>query len=245
MYKIIFLLPLILLFRKCPSDTVTANSIIDQTIEVAGGEAYAKFKLEFDFRGRHYVTERDGYDFQYQRITTDSIGTTIDIYSSDAPFKRVINSEVIKISDTLAPRIENSINSVNYFVLLPYGLNDPAVNKAILGEVEINDTSYYKIQVDFNQEGGGKDFEDIYVYWINTESYKVDFLAYSFHVDGGGLRFREAYNERYINGLRFVDYYNYKPEDPDAELLELDVLFENGALKLLSKIETENIYFSQ
>jgi len=245
MNKYIFFITFLSLLFSCKSELPTAQSIVDGAIEVSGGDAYQKFDLEYDFRGRHYISKRDKGDFQYQRITKDSVGTTIDIYSSQSALSRTINDEHVKISDSLAARIENSINSVNYFVLLPYGLNDAAVNKEYLRKTTINEIAYHKIKVSFKQEGGGKDFDDIYVYWINTESSKIEYLAYSFHVDGGGLRFREAYNERYISGMRFVDYNNFKPNDPDADLFDLDVLFEKGELKLLSKIETENITVSQ
>jgi len=55
------------------------------------------------------------------------------------------------------------------------------------------------------------------------------------------MRFREAYNERYVKGIRFVDYNNYKPYNNNEKLLDLDRLFENNELKLLSKIETEKV----
>ena len=55
------------------------------------------------------------------------------------------------------------------------------------------------------------------------------------------MRFREAYNERYVNGLRFVDYNNFKSEDVSIQLFDLGKIFENNQLKLLSKIELENI----
>ena len=56
-----------------------------------------------------------------------------------------------------------------------------------------------------------------------------------------GTRFRGAYNERIVNGLRFVDYNNYKSGDESLDPLELDKAFETGKLKLLSKIELKNI----
>ena len=55
------------------------------------------------------------------------------------------------------------------------------------------------------------------------------------------MRFREAYNERYVNSLRFVDYNNYKAEGTKIKLTELGKAFENNQLKLLSKIELENV----
>ena len=95
--------------------------------------------------------------------------------------------------------------------------------------------------VSFTEEGGGTDFDDTFVYWIHKENYTVDYLAYQYAVDDGGIRFREAYNPRIVNGIRFVDYNNYKPETLDIPLTELDAQFEKGVLKLLSKIETESV----
>ena len=53
--------------------------------------------------------------------------------------------------------------------------------------------------------------------------------------------FREAYNERFVGGIRFVDYYNLKPKSKTSSILDIDELYGNGDLELLSKIELENI----
>lgn len=37
----------------------------------------------------------------------------------------------------------------------------------------------------------------------------MDFLAYEYNVNGGGVLFREAFNSRMIEGMRFQDYINY------------------------------------
>jgi hypothetical protein len=66
-------------------------------------------------------------------------------------------------------------------------------------------------------------------------------LAYDFYVNDGGVRFRVAYNERYIKGIRFVDYENYKPMDDVTTIDNIDAKYESGDLELLSKIELENI----
>jgi hypothetical protein len=143
----------------------------------------------------------------------------------------------------MIPRYSASVNSVHYFSLLPYSLNDPAVNKTYIGKTTINNLEYYKVKVTFDQEGGGQDYKDIFVYWINSESFKTDYLAYSYLELSGeiGLRFREAFNERYLEGIRFVDYKNYKPKNEGVLLKDLDIFLENNELKLLSKIELENI----
>ncbi len=53
----------------------------------------------------------------------------------------------------------------------------------------------------FNEDSGGDDFEDVFIYWFNTETYRMDYLAYEYHTDEGGMRFREAFNPREINGV--------------------------------------------
>jgi hypothetical protein len=138
-----------------------------------------------------------------------------------------------------------SVNSVLYFALLPYGLNDAAVNKSYLGESTIKAAAYHKIKVTFKQEGGGEDFQDIFIYWVNQQTSTVDYLAYSYAEDDGvGSRFREAYNVRNVNGVRFADYVNYKYEGSEFELADYDMAFEQEELKKLSVIELENVKVS-
>ena len=69
----------------------------------------------------------------------------------------------------------------------------------------------------------------------------LDYLAYSYRVNGGGMRFREATNERVVNGVRFVDYNNYKAKNASTKLENLDKAFENSELKKLSEINLENV----
>ena len=220
---------------------LTADEIIYKSIELAGGNKFEKSIIEFDFRDRHYYAKRKSGDFSLMRITVEVDKDSIfDILNNDG-FKRIGNNgEDIFLEDL--KKYSASVNSVHYFSTLPYGLNGEAVNKTLLGEEEINNKTYYKIKVTFNKEGGGEDYEDIFVYWVDKEFFKTQYLAYSYNEDDGvGMRFREAYNERYINGLRFVDYNNYKAEDLETKLTDLGKAFENNQLKLLSKIELENV----
>ena len=79
------------------------------------------------------------------------------------------------------------------------------------------------------------------MYWVHSENYTVDYLAYSYATDGGGIRFREAYNPRKVNGIRFVDYRNYKPNTLTVALEDLDDWFQADSLQLLSTIENTSI----
>ena len=228
---------------SCKKDTQpNVQDIIDKSIKVSGGDIITVSTLDFDFRDRHYKAVRNNGLFQLEREFKDSTNIIKDVYNNTA-YKRFVNNVAINVADTMAVKYTNSVNSVHYFIVLPYGLNDDAVIKNYVDKVRINEQSYHKIKVTFKEDGGGKDYEDVFVYWINTEDYKLDYLAYlTYNSDRTiDLRFREAYNERYVNGIRFVDYNNYKPESMDVDLLKLDSMFENKELILLSKIENKNI----
>lgn len=241
MKKLIYVLSIVTIIVSCKQEKqLNAQDIIDKSIEIQGGKSIAVSTIDFNFRDKHYKAIRNTGNFQLEREFTDSLDLIKDAYTN-TNFTRFVNNEAIVLADTMVNKYTNSVNSVHYFSMLPFGLNDAAVNKTYLKEVSIKEKKYHKIKVTFSQEGGGEDFEDVFVYWVNTENYKTEYIAYSYLTDGGGMRFREAYNERYVYGIRFVDYNNYKPVNKNADLLDLEILFEKGELKLLSKIETENI----
>ncbi len=240
----IALIPLILLFFACKQEIVqkkfSAQEIVDRSIEVCGGNFFENSVVTFDFRDRSYISDYRASPKTLVRILeTDTV--TIKDIRTNMGFQRFINDTLVTLGDSLANVYSNSVNSVHYFAKLPYGLNDISVNKKLLGETTIKGKGYYKIQVTFKQAGGGDDFEDIYVYWINKASFKPDYLGYDFKTDGGGTRFRAAFNERYIGGIRFVDYDNFKPKDVNANILIADSLFNHHNLELLSKIELVNV----
>ena len=234
----------LVLFYGCQEESKPdADAIVTKSIQVSGGDLIKRSTISFDFRDRHYSAKRDGNNVLLTRKTIQDLDTIIDELSSiDDKLNRFVNNEELIIEDSMAVKYKASVNAVHYFSLLPYKLNDPAVIKTYTGETIIKDQLYHKIKVTFEAEGGGEDFEDEFIYWINKETDKVDYLAYSYEEsDGVGYRFREAYNERYIEGIRFVDYNNYKPVIKEVILDSMDSYFKNNKLELLSKVELKNI----
>lgn len=220
--------------------TDKAQLIIDQAIKAHGGDRFDNMSLSFDFRDRHYTALRKNGSYEYTREFTDSLGRVKDVLSNEG-FYRMVNGNRVELPDEKANAYSNSVNSVIYFALLPFGLNDAAVNKEYMGEVKVKGQSYLKIKVTFDQEGGGSDHEDEYMYWIHPERHTVDYLAYSFSVNEGGMRFREARIVRNIKGILFADYVNYETVSDTIALEHLDTAFENAGLKKLSDINLENI----
>lgn len=241
MMKKLILLFVSVLFFSCQNsdDKLTADQVIDKAIEAAGGEKYEKASVKFEFRNKTYSSSRKDGLYEFTRTQIDSTGAEVkDVLNNDG-FKRYKGGQEQTLPDSLVTAYSESVNSVHYFVQLPYGLNDPAVIRQLKGVDTIRGKSYYEVQVTFKQEGGGADHEDIYMYWVNKEDFSVDYLAYRFYVNDGGIRFRAAVDPRTKKGIRFVDYINYKTNDLDTPLTELDDLYETGKLKKVSEIRNK------
>lgn len=219
---------------------LSAQDIIDKAITAHCIGNCEKSTITFKFRDINYKSIKNGGSYQYERVFTDSIYKVRDVLSNTG-FKRYINNTLAKVPDTMATKYANSVNSVHYFAQLPYGLNAEAAKKELLGEDTIKGKTYYEIGVTFKEEGGGADYQDKFVYWIGKADFALGYLAYSYAENGGGIRFREAYNKRVINNMTFLDYNNYKPENLNVALSDLDTLFEAGKLELVSKIETKDV----
>ena len=241
--KNVFLVLIILFFASCSEEKkqLTADEIVNKAIKNAGGERYKNAEIDFVFRNKEYKSRREGGKFSLERKLTDSTGKKIHDVLNNKGFQRFVNDSLVEVKDSLKVVYGNSVNSVHYFVQLPYGLNAEAANKELIGKDSISGREYYEVKVTFAQNGGGTDHEDEYMYWIDTRNFEVDYLAYSFEINEGGLRFRKAFNHRIIEGIRFVDYENYKYEDLSTPLDELDDLFEKRELELLSIIETKDV----
>ncbi len=233
-----------LFFTGCESNTPIDNQaqeIVDAAIQAHQAHLFEQSTIEFDFRGRHYRSTRDGGNYVYERIFSDSTGTFHDSLSNNG-FTRHQNGDLTKLAKKDADSYSNSVNSVIYFVQLPYFLNDAAVNKTYLGTSEIKGQKYDKIKVDFREKGGGKDFEDEFIYWFHQDKKTMDYLAYNYQTEGGGARFRAAYNVRSVEGIRFADYINFKPaEKSNLDIETFDALYNEDALIEVSRIDSENV----
>lgn len=218
-----------------------AQAIIEACVEKHGGKSYEKFDISFDFRKFHYRITKDGDKFRYERTTTDSLKNTITDVLTDSSFVRLINGEKQTLSSKDEDKYREGTNSIAYFVMLPYKLLDKAVNLEYIGSMAIAGQNYDKIKVWFDAEGGGKDHDDVFCYWINQQTKTLDYLAY----DNGGPRFRKATKRQDVSGIIFQDYENYEILDKSIKTYEYDKAFIEGKSKLLSVIEQTNYKVEQ
>ncbi|MCG1036900.1 DUF6503 family protein [Polaribacter sargassicola] len=233
---------LLIISCKPTQKNYTAQEIIDKSIAASGSDKIANAELKFIFRDKEYIANRkaDGSFKLTKKYKDEKVGFVSDILSNKG-FKKLINGTPYQLKDSLANIASNAVNSVHYFSVLPYGLNDKAVKKKLLPSVTIKGEEYYKVEVTFSEDGGGEDFEDVFIYWIRKKDFLMDYLAYSYHTNGGGKRFRAINKEVIKNGIRFVNYDNYKPLNDSIPLIDIDKAFEENQLKKLSEINLEEI----
>lgn len=221
------------------SEIKEINPLILACVDSHGGDQYDSAHFEFRFRELTYRFKNEGNQITYERegvIKGDSIHDILN----NGNLTRIKNGENVELDEEEAGKYKESINSVIYFATLPHKLKDEAVITEEMANTKIYEKAYNVLKVTFKQDGGGTDFEDEYFYWINQKSNEIDYLAYNYQVNGGGVRFRKAFNKRRVGGILFQDYVNYKAEVGTA-ISVLPSLLEQDESEELSKIETENI----
>jgi len=244
-----FLILLIAVFFTACDSTKNMNSnsaqlsqadlILNKSVKAHGGKKYQKAHFAFTFRDKNYTFKNNNDQFTYTRTSTKDGKKTIDILEN-GNIKRKVNGVEVELSEKQKSGYSGGLNSVIYFATLPYKLQDKAVKKSYKGTTTIKNKTYEILEITFEQEGGGRDHDDVFHYWINQSNNVIDYLAYNYQVNGGGVRFRSAYNSRTVGGIIFQDYVNYKAT-VGTPLADLPKLYEQGKLKELSRIETENV----
>lgn len=224
-----------------PQKPLDSEGVIAKAIEAYGLDQITNRKIEFDFRDIHYSVLRENDKYTYTRSFQDSLGYVEDILINSSDFTRMVDGTELEVDSIWTGKYSNSVNSVLYFIQLPLTLMDPAAIKKYKGVTKIKGKDYHLVEIRFSEEDGGRDFEDVFLYWFDTATFTMDYLAYSYITDEGGIRFREAFNKSTVGGVTFQDYINYKPEDKLTPIEEMSTLFEKGELIELSRIENDNI----
>ncbi|MEO1255256.1 MAG: DUF6503 family protein [Bacteroidota bacterium] len=230
------------IFLSC-SNTPSSQQVVDAAIKASGSEKLLSSEVSFTFRGVTYTYTRSEGNYTFSRVRKDTFNNEMKDILTNNGLVRYVNQVETDITSEKRDAYAASVNSVIYFAFLPLGLNDNAVNKSYISKVNIKGKQYHKIKVTFNQEGGGEDYEDVFYYWFDTEDFSMDYLAYSYNEeDGKGMRFREAFNSRLINGVVIQDYKNLKPKVKGSVSLEqIDQAYINEGLEELSLIELKDI----
>ena len=240
MRYLIFFYLLFLISCTQVEKALSAEQIIEKAILFSGADKIGNSEVSFKFRDKEFEAIRKNGSFQLFRTFTKDSSFIKEVLTNNG-LQRLIDTKVVQVPDSMVSVYSNAINSVHYFSVLPFGLKDKAVRKKLLKATTLKGKDYYKIEVTFSEDGGGEDFEDVFIYWIGKEDFLIDYLAYSYHTNGGGKRFRVLKEACLKNGVRFVDYLNYKPLNSAVPLIDIDIQYESNQLKKVSEIILEDI----
>jgi len=239
-----------LLLIGCRTDTApdqpSAAAIVDSAVAAHGGAVLDRAEVDFTFRGDQYRIRQDEGRFHYRRTYADSLNRTVTEGLTNDGVYRVVDGDTVSLADDERGSIHTTVNSVTYFALLPHPLTDDAVQPSYSGRDTIEGTPYHRIRVTFQREGGGQDWEDVFVYWFQTDTYAMDYLSYAFGLGPGdteqGTRFREAYDVRRVEGVRFADFRNYTSDTLSYDrMAQYPNLWTRDALELVSRIEIDSL----
>lgn len=228
-----------------PTGDARADSLVQEAIARHGGDVLDRAVVEFDFRGDRFHIRRTGGLFRYTRTYEDSLGRTIEEVLTNDSLYRAIDGQRVDLTEDERLQVEEDVNSVTYFALLPYFLQAPAVRAEYSGLDTLNGTPHHRLRVTFQQEGGGRDWDDVFMYWFDRDDLSMNYLAYAYGrgpEETYGTRFRSAYNVRTIEGVRFADYMNYTaPGDSLGDLARYSDFMTRDSLELVSRIELDNV----
>ncbi len=231
----------IVMSSGCGGD-VAPDDVIDRAMRAHGTTALNNAILEFDFRGDRYLARRNNGLFSYERHWRDSSGTVRDVVSNDEIFREV-NGERAALTERLESAILTRVNSIVYFASLPYSLRDPAVIARYLGTGVIDGETYDRVEVTFRKQGGGPDYQDRFLYWVNRSTSRIDYFAYYYLTDETGSRLRKLVNTRNVSGFLVSDHLNYSaiPDTIGSRIEGYEPLIGTDGLELVSEVKHENV----
>ena len=238
-YHLTLIFFLFLLLSCQNAKDLSAIAYIEASVEAHGMTEFNKKSIDFQFRNYRYTQRQDNQGLIYTR-RKNTTPEVLDLLHSKNGFQRTLANEKVVLADSIALVYSESVNSVLYFFRLPYSLKDTGAIKTLMDTEQIKGKSYQKIRVHFTSENGGVDYQDTFRYWFDEQTKTLDYLAYEYLTDAGGIRFRVAINRRTIAGVLFQDYENYKAPK-NTPLDDLPKMYEKGELELLSRIANDSI----
>ncbi len=224
-------------------ERVEQSALVDRAIAQHGGEAYGHTETSLDIcskSGCFHVetrTQKDRFDF---KVAGKASGRHREVSSVGGLTTVKLDGETIAVDGTAMQRHIDWAMARIYFCFLPYRLNDPGVYKQDLGLTDWGGRTFHRIKVTF-EPGSSTDASDEYMYWFDPETARLEFFAYTYDDNGGGLRFRRAINHRRFGGILFFDQENFGTEGAGLSVDLIDEAFVRNKLRHVSTVRLEDI----
>lgn len=217
-----------------------AHDVLSRAAGAHGLTRDRRLAIDFGFRGTPYRLRLDGTDVRYARTVRDRQGERVDtLVGSTFEVRR--GATVVDVAPDRAGAWRRSLNSVAYFATLPRPLFDDAVIARSLGRSTLAGRDWDTVEVRFHEEGGGDDHDDVFRYWFDPQTGEMAYLAYTFRVNGGGVRLRRVIGRHEVEGVVLLDWANLGLDGPSHTIDAAVAAFERGELPQLSTIELADV----
>lgn len=134
-----------------------------------------------DISTERYIFENEISFGQYTRHEINTLPTENGIvthFFDGEKTKVTLSEDTIEKERTIA--IAEFVRRANYFwFVMPYKLNDPGTIARYLGTEVHNEITYFKLEVTYDEALTGKEENDIYILYVNKDTYEIDRFYFS------------------------------------------------------------------
>jgi len=247
MIKYLGIFILLFSFFSCKEESkrtavVDADTLLENTINAHGGNLYKNSIISFKFKSFNYTLKRDDNDYEYQMIREEK-DVLKEAKTFNGGFEYFEDGEQKELSARLSSMFTNRINSMAYWIYIPYEFSTNDAIKEYIGKDVLRGNEYHKLKITYRQFEGLPEDDRIYILWIDTKKFEIDFVAVGNLNDTNGKKFYAAGNKRKIKGMLFSDYemYNTKTKSKEINFEDLGTSYNIGAMLRDNIVTYENI----
>ncbi len=217
--------------------------IVDRAIAHHGGEIYTSSETRMSLCSKsgcaRLATITDGWEYEYE-VTARSGDGERRVRITNDTVEQWIDGEPVEVAPERLQPLRDGVMARVYFAFLPYRLNDPSVLKQDLGVEDWAGRTLHRVRVTF-VPGSSTDAEDVFLFWFDPASARLEQFAYSFTRGEGGLRFRRAFNYRRVGGILFFDQENLGVDGPGFDVDDIDPDFVERRMSRVSTVELHDL----
>lgn len=205
-------------------------------VEFSYSYKYADGKEDFSVERYVFDTEQSWAKYTKHDINVmpGTEGDVIQYYDGESAYIKQ-NDEMLDNQEAIGGT--HFLRKANYFwFVMMFKLDNPGVNYEYLGAEELNGVNYDKVNVSYDASVTGKEQNDTYILYVNSETKMVDQFYFSlpaFGVNEPLIRMELKYEE--INGLKIASTRNiFMPseagysEAPNLVQTSTNVKFNNS-----------------
>lgn len=235
------LLLVVLGLVACASERPEGEALLRQARKAHGADRLEHATVEFALDGARFRVERDGERFAYARTWADRSGLVFrDVLTAEG-LERTIDGRAVGLGEAARREAATALRAAVYLALLPFSLDGAAEEALVLTPDTLSGQAYERVALPLDRAAPGLDERGRLVLWIHPERHTVDYLAYRYAADGGGARFRAAYEPRTVEGVRFANHYEFSGDLLEVPVEGLGQFYERGELNFLGRVELDSV----